>query len=264
MKQSSTLLLLLLAFISSCGDKKVQEPAYKQEDISIAEINYIMNNQSVTCASIRGGGCPSGIARLFIVDRSNSEKSKLCSGFMVSESVLVTNHHCVSSAKACKNTYIAVYNGYSYRRTKCENILRSYEDNSNIRSPDRAQDYTVLKVSTSILSRPFSLAEKKLGPSDKVTAWVVDQIDAYDSRITELRCKKVKQDEYKSMVLSGCPVISGNSGSPAVNSKREVVGVIWGAANDGSFNEETALSKRRGKDEVFGFATELTYFIDYL
>jgi V8-like Glu-specific endopeptidase len=264
MKQGSTLLLLLFALLSSCAEEKVQEPTFKQEDISLAEINFIMNNQSVSCASIRGGGCPSGIARLFIVDRYNSEKSKLCSGFMVSESVLVTNHHCVNSAKACDDTYIAVYNGYSYRRTKCESILKSYEDIQDVTNPDRSQDFTVLKVSSPIFSMPFLLAKNKVRNNEKVTAWVVDQIDAYDSQITELRCRKSKEEKHKSMTLSGCPVISGNSGSPALNSKREVVGVIWGASNDGSIDEKTILSKRRGRDDAFAFVTELAYFVDYL
>lgn len=264
MKLCSILFLLLVCLVISCAKKEDQKATSKQEDISIDEINFIMNNQTVACASLSGRGCPSGVARLFIVDRNDSEKSKLCSGFMVSETVLVTNHHCVSSAKVCADTYIAVYNGYSYRRTKCKSILKTFEDISDFRSTGRAQDYTVLKVTAPIYSRPFRLAKTKVKINERVVTWVVDQIDLYDSRITELRCKKDKSNKHKSIVLSGCPVISGNSGSPAINSRREVIGVLWGAANDGSIDEDTLLSKRRKKKDVFGFVTDLSYFIEYL
>jgi V8-like Glu-specific endopeptidase len=256
--------IIISSLLTSCGKKDEAPAAAKQADISMAQINEIMNNQDLKCHSIDGDSCPSGVARLFMIDRFESENSSLCSGFMVNETTLVTNHHCVSSAKVCDDTYIAVYNGYSYTRTKCAGIIRTFEDTSDYKSPDRAQDYTVLKVADTIYSKPFALATKKLRDGASVTAWVVDHIDKTSARITELSCKYLKLKDRQSMVLRNCPVISGNSGSPAVNSRGNIIGVIWGSINDDSFDEKTLLSRRRKVKDAYGIATELAYFIDYL
>jgi S1-C subfamily serine protease len=82
-----------------------------------------------------------------------------------------------------------------------------------------------------------------------------------ESRITELRCHVKDQDTSASLVLEDCPVIEGNSGSPAVNTSGEVVGVIWGA-NASDLTTQTDLTIRRSGYGI-GIVTESFHFTEF-
>lgn len=269
----SFVLFIALTTLTSCGSDSADnsKPAVKKDPKPEGlDMSKVMRQQRVTCASIdrRTGSCPSGMARLFIV---KGDSINQCSGFLVSSNILVTNHHCISSARDCDNTYIAVYNGYSYRKTRCEAVIRTFQDASSSTDFNRGQDFAVVELSNVMTATPFKMADPdnlNLKNRDEVTAWVVDHQSITRSRITELECEFVDQsgldedDRHKSMILDDCPVISGNSGSPAVDSNNKVVGVIWGGTND-SQDANTSLYLRR-RAEAVAVVTDLVYFVDYL
>jgi V8-like Glu-specific endopeptidase len=221
-----------------------------------------MANQKFSCASISGGACPSGIARLFIVNRSDPEKSGVCSGFMITRNRLITNHHCLSTQAECNNTYIAVYNGSSYLSTRCRRLIRAQEDSEN--TDNKAIDVAELEIDDIFTGGSFDISATRAVPGDKVTAWVVDHTgldlmfgNLFDSRITEYDCEAVSQNESPSLLLQRCPVIQGNSGSPAFNEEGQVIGVIWGAT--ATFDTSLSLNSRRLRNEKAA-VTEMIYF----
>jgi S1-C subfamily serine protease len=62
-------------------------------------------------------------------------------------------------------------------------------------------------------------------------------------------------------MLEKCPVIQGNSGSPALNLAGDVIGVVWGAtALD--IDSSLSFSVRRSLDE-FAAVTEMFHFSSY-
>ena len=266
---TSLLFIISLLFFSvSCG-KGGRSSGKKYIKITPEQIAYVMDNQVMSCGSIDGKACPEGVSRLMILNRSDADASYVCSGFMVDKTTLVTNHHCVQNLTECNNTYIAVYDGYGYHQTKCKRIIKTLEDYSSANDPRRAIDYTVMEIEDDFFGNTFSLASARASVGDSVTAWVVDHTgldnienpNFFESRITEFNCKVQDQNDSASLVLENCPVIHGNSGSPAVNTFGDIVGVIWGAT-DADVSSQTDLAIRRSGSGL-GIVTEMTHFAEF-
>ncbi|WP_408095521.1 trypsin-like serine peptidase [Peredibacter sp. HCB2-198] len=256
-------LLSFLLFQISCS--KSSSSNRRETTIRDEQINEIMDNQNFDCASINGKACPDGVVRLLIVNPENEDQSAVCSGFMIGTNRLVTNYHCLSTAAQCNNTYIAIYTGNSYTKTRCSSIVRSEQDVANPNDPTRAIDYTVLETVDAYTGASFPLSHDDADIGDEIHVWVVDHtgLDAIppnltDSRITEFECE-VMDSARASLVMQNCPIISGNSGSPALNTRGDVVGVVWGGT--ATFSSSLDLTFRRQLNE-FGLATEVKYFSD--
>lgn len=256
-------LLSLLIFQISCS--KSSSSNKRETNIQQEQIEEIMNNQRFDCASIDGGACPDGVTRLLIVNPADENRSAVCTGFMISPTRLVTNHHCLSTTEECANTYVAIYSGNSYTKTRCSSIVRTEQDVEDPNDPSRAIDYTVLETTDAFTGASFPLSNQLAQVGDTTHVWVVDHTgldtippNLTDSRITELECTVIDSPRA-SLVMQKCPIISGNSGSPALNSQGEVVGVVWGGT--ATFSSSLDLTFRRQLSEL-GLATEVNYFDD--
>lgn len=252
----------------SCGQEKSQTTK-RRIKLQENQIAYIMENQQFSCDSIDGSDCPAGIARLFIFNRYKPSNSAVCSGFMVSRDTLVTNNHCVKNAKACKDTYIAIYNGYSHETVKCKSIIAVGRDSKNPNNPRKSLDFTVMKISQDYTGEYFEVGQRAPKAFTEVNAWVVDHtgLDKYnanpfESRITQFKCQIKNQNKYRSVMLENCPVISGNSGSPVIDENARVVGIIWGSVIS-DLRSSTPLILRRNSD-VEALMTDVRFFRNYL
>lgn len=270
MKFSSIVFMLcLLVLVSACGKKIKSGKKYTR--ITAERIQEIMNNQWMSCGAIGGGTCPDGVARLLTLNPEDADSSSVCSGFMVGPNIMVTNHHCIENQAECLNTHVAVYDGTpsNYLQSKCKRIIKTDQDYASSTDPRRRIDYTVFEIEHNFPGSIFDLAAARAAVSDTVTAWVIDHTglddtdgNIYESRVTEFSCTVESTSNTASLMLKNCPVIHGNSGSPAFNSTGDIVGVIWGAT-DADVSSQTDLVTRRagpGKAAV----TEMIHFAPWI
>ncbi len=265
---SSLCVLAFLIFLASCG-KSSPSRGKRVTRISPQEIQTILDNQIFECAGIDGGSCPEGVSRVLVINPSDSNQSGVCTGFMVNSKTLVTNHHCVETQSICDSTYIAVYQGSTYHQTRCRRVIKSEEDFADAGDPRRKVDYAVLEVENEYFGGTFNLAEETAIEAEEVTAWVMDHTgldnpearNLFESRVTEFRCKANRGATFsESLILENCPIIEGNSGSPALNSQGQVVGIIWGGNRDTVNTTQTPLEDRRSAAGDIGAVSEMTFF----
>ena len=252
-------LFSLVVLATACGKSSNAGDNKKVTTITREQIDNLLENQSFECASLEGGRCPGGVARVFILDPLTPSSSGLCTGFLTTTNRLLTNHHCLSTQDECENTYISVYNGDTFETAKCKNIIIARDDGKPLET--KAEDFTVIELDHHIRSSDVFIPARSMTPvGASLSAWVIDHLDLFRGRITQLSC--FLNNRTPSMELSNCPAIAGNSGSPIVNSRGEVTGVLWGSTTGDNINEATSLARRRSLAD-FAYATELKYFRTY-
>lgn len=247
------LFFLMLFLLISCG--KDDSNSKKTVTIVPEQIANLLENQSFECASIDGDQCPAGIARIFILNLDRPTESSLCTGFLTDANRLVTNHHCLSTEEECSNTYISIYNGANYETAKCKDIISAVDDGKPL--SEKVIDYAVLELDHFVSSEIFKVSSRTPRIGAKLSAWVIDHITLFEGRITEFEC--TVRGRKNSLELANCPSISGNSGSPVLNSEGSVVGVLWGATTTNDITERTPLNLRR-ELENFSYITESRFF----
>lgn len=260
-------LIIITLLILSVSCSKSSSSGKRETPINEEQIQHVMANQNFECAAV-DGSCPAGVARLLIINPLDPNLSAVCSGFMMSPNRLVTNHHCVSTQEFCNGTYIAVYSKTGYTSTKCKLIVETEQDVADPNDPSRAIDYTIMETVDIYDGGFFPLSNNLADAGDLIRAWVIDHTgldkmppNLFDARVTELDCRVIDQSSKESLVMKNCAIISGNSGSVALNREGEVIGVIWGGTATSEINSSLDLTLRRQLNEL-GLATEVNYLRD--
>ena len=138
------ILIISLILLTSLSDLvSAQSNSRKRIHLTEEEANKAMDLQEFECASLNGQGCPEGISKLITINRADPSNSSLCSGFLVSPTTLVTNHHCISNATECRDTRIVIYNGHGYEKARCKRIIKAYVDFTS--EEKRTIDFAVIE-----------------------------------------------------------------------------------------------------------------------
>lgn len=232
--------LLCLLVLVGCG--KPDNSQKKTVKITPDQITNLLENQLFTCESVTGSACPDALARLFILNERTPHLSSLCSGFLTRSNRLITNAHCVSTDEECRQTYVVIHVQGDYQLARCQNILKLYEDFKPLEA--KSLDVAVIELDRHFKAlKVFQRAMAPLRIGQTNSAWVIDHVNLFEARITELECSLAEKGP--SYIFKNCPAIGGNSGSPLVDNRGRVTAILWGATTDETIDELFPLSSRR-------------------
>lgn len=245
---------LLLMLLVSCGKKENDKK--KVVEITPDQITNLLEKQNFTCESVDGKECPDALARLFILNPRLPHQSGLCTGFLTRSNRLVTNAHCIPTQSECDQTYVVIHIQGDYRVARCQSLIKLYEDFKPLEL--KVQDVAVIELDRHFRElKFFKSASRKLVQGDVARAWVIDHLNLFDARITELEC--ILKERSHSYIFRNCAAIGGNSGSPMVDNQGRVTSILWGSTTDETVDELYPLNSRRLLED-WTYATDVSVF----
>jgi len=261
MKKISLLTILILLSLSSLAFH--QKAIYGEDDR--IDFNDLIDQRHIEWALSTAAMIPSHIIREYD-DNTFKIKAKMlqqngiceyekfsrqltaadCSGFIVSEDILITAGHCMTKKSDCKSWRWV----FDYRQSKRYKIGRSlyvpkesvYRCKKIIKTIyDDKFDFAIIKLDRPVLDRPFLQVRESghVSNSDKMT------LIGYPSGLpVKVSPNAVIKDanEKASYFYATTDSFGGNSGSPVINSD---TGLVEGILVRGE--EDYHFEKRRGK-----------------
>ncbi|WP_165931727.1 S1 family peptidase [Pseudobacteriovorax antillogorgiicola] len=172
------------------------------------------------------------------LESSNSLDKKFCNGFFINERDFITNNHCLVSTKsACPEIRISVQSNGEIKKYRCLRLIRTSE----------YLDYAIIRSNR--LKNPkqpsLQVATTQFEYRSSDTLWIVTLRDKkkliseckpFDNGLSSaasVLCDSSSNCRLTSFLdaCNGRVVISGDSGSPILDSKGRVIGLLWGAVS---------------------------------
>ena len=190
---------------------------------------------------------------LALISVATDEGLERCTGFLISETQVLTNDHCVAHSVAVENAIQHASNipcqGLVYAHfaktndhdqalnISCQTIqVRSFQTGIGNR------DYAILKLSQPVRDRaPLRLANRGFRANERASIYRVQmqksEEGTFDGIQTRLECPasymtmlypSVTTPDIPLMTFGDCAIQAGNSGSAAINSDGQVGAIIQG------------------------------------
>lgn len=239
---------LVAQLLSSCGENnaaQLQSDSVQRMTITEEMIEDIINDQFISCPQ---GDCPEALARIFVLNKRDAAQSFNCSGFLIEEDLLLTNAHCLDVGniqRACDNFY-AFFSDYRTGaiKARCQEVI--YKSRSRNRFSNLFRDdIALVQLDRQLPIHPLRLNSEATSET-RLRAYVIDHLDPYRARAVHFDCHSQDIVHLGDRVLElDCPIISGNSGSPLIGTRSNMVeGIVFAAHVDNTINARTELERR--------------------
>lgn len=209
------------------GNGSSSENAQPQVPPPFANIEAAKNGK-LECENT--SDCLQSVALISIPNQNGVAR---CSGVLVASDLVLTNDHCVKNAVV---PYVYVHLVGKETLSVSKILFRSYE-----KGPD-TPDYALLQLSTRVTDRdPAPLAQRGFQNTELANIYRVQMTSSATGQMNGLQTRLICRANHHTMLYPGvqdsrapvmtfgdCPIESGNSGSPAFNSKGELTAVIQG------------------------------------
>jgi len=168
-----------------------------------------------------------------------------CTGFLVGPDLLVTAGHCsVNSGEIFNSTddYCEAYTwlfDYQFKRGEELDLVNIDEDRVYkckkiiYATFDGAKDFALIQLDRPALSRPYlELSKKELRSGERVN------VLGYPTGMPLKRAPGRVLEKNEDLYIINADAMAGNSGSPVLNNKNEVIGVLIGGRPNEIFYED--------------------------
>lgn len=179
--------------------------------------------------------CPGYIAGL-------SNGGGVCSAFLVKRNVMATNLHCIPedlrrgelAEVSCKNKirfFFPKTAKYEAQQVECEKVIYT---SPQLKENELSTDFAFVQLSQDVQREVIEISQDGISDLSQIQIIKVDPefpkgivrtIDCEASQNTPVN--PYFRDKYSPLVLMhGCPIMKGNSGSPLISSSGKAVGVL--------------------------------------
>ncbi|HXH74285.1 MAG TPA: trypsin-like peptidase domain-containing protein [Bacteriovoracaceae bacterium] len=256
-------LLALMCCMMSCGKKEQSSNAQgalaPATDAVMTSLEEYLSKQLLVCAE--GEVCPNYITKIVVFDSHKNPRT--CTGFLVSDDTVATSTSCLPQLLRLKDqdcsTEVTFFfpktNNLPAQRVGCSKVLQVSEL-GNKDAPLWRDDVAFLKLEKSITTRR-TLAFHREGIENhrEYTFWGIDQIDDKTGIIRRQDCEGIHGSWINplaskltspNMIFAGCVLKNGNTGSPILDARGRVRGMV----------SEMMDPKLREELESTGFLTQ--------
>ncbi len=165
------------------------------------------------------------VAKLHLIKNSSP---RVCTGFLVGQNTLMTNHHCVDSQEIC-DSVIATF-GYERKQDGRLNLGEQYRcvkvDSGRM---DFELDYAVIELQGTPGDKWGKLDLSAIDPEDNEPLFIVQHPAGEPKQVSRIDCKTmvipVKGRGEETDFTHTCDTVGGSSGSPVFNEAGQVIGI---------------------------------------
>jgi hypothetical protein len=244
LKAYSSNLMVYFCFLSivlstyGCGKKALNDsrPVLPTINPQRTDLEVLLEKQEISCSP--GRACPPYISKVVAIDGNNL---KHCTGFLTDSETIVTSSSCLPNYLRVKgqdcsdDVFFYFEDAGKTISVGCTEVLEV----SQLDSRDYflwRHDVIFLKLKKPLRRRSLTIERSGFADLSKYIIWSVDQINEFQSEIRRSEeCEAVHNTYFNPLVtnessplmtVAGCQANKGNSGSPVIDYRGKLRGVV--------------------------------------
>lgn len=234
-------LLSMLTLFVSCGKKADEESKTKPQppNPQLSDLEVELEKQELFCGADRS--CPGYLTKIAFNFKG---KLRFCTGFLMDQDMVVTSSSCLPERLKMKDVdcskdafFFFADPGKKPIRAACDKVLEF----SSLEGKEPflwRSDVAYLKLTKRIIRPTVSYPKNRTGMNDmdKFYTWGIDQIDEHQGIIRKTEdCQPVHGSYFNPLsnnqsspvvTMAGCGFSDGNSGSPILDYRGKVRGIV--------------------------------------
>ena len=176
----------------------------------------------------------------------------VCTGFMINNNQLMTNHHCVATDEVCETTMVV----FGYQLDENDNRVHGKQYAcKKVVDANYKEDYSILELHGTPGDEWGTLAFSAVGLSDSQDLYIIQHPAGEPKQISKINCRVAgpKLDGRGTDTDFGhvCDTMGGSSGSPVLSEDHKVVGLHhFGVGQAQFWNKNRAVRAELIQDET--------------
>lgn len=243
---------ILMTCLLSCGKKANEEKKPQIKPViepQTTELDTLLERQELICDQ---GKCPKYLVKIAI--KTKDQTLKFCTGILTDPITVATTTSClpeslrVEDLSCDKDIHFFFEDGAKPIRAKCRKVLKV----SEIETKDPVlwrSDVSFLELESKLdrrALRPENIWRGGMGNLAKFIVWSIDSENDFVGHIKKNECEAIHNTYFNpfsndesspNVTIAGCPYVKGNSGSPVLDYRGRLRGMISRPIDSGVVSE---------------------------